>query len=328
MTVANARRSTTAVLVATLLAIATTAARAQDDVRFELSVMSFNINDLPAPLRSKSSSAMKIIGRDLARRAADGTAPDVVLLQEAFTKRSKKLIREAGYPHVVKGPGPRVIDEASRVIEYDSPTDREPGGPRRAYNRLTNSGLYILSRFPIELLEKEVYGNDCSGSDCLANKGIVYARIRIPGHRVPVDIATTHMDSNSKDASRKARFSAHVQQTGTLLNFLDRMRGGRTLILAGDLNIRDDRRYDHFVLQARALNAGTLCLGVGSGCAIDPDTPPQALTRDTNDYHFIFEGTDYRIEPVAMARSYGEKMGGKRLSDHAAFEVTYRLTPK
>jgi hypothetical protein len=136
------------------------------------------------------------------------------------------------------------------------------------------------------------------------------------------------MDSNSKDASRKARFSAHVQQTGTLLNFLDRMRGGRTLILAGDLNIRDDRRYDHFVLQARALNAGTLCLGVGSGCAIDPDTPPQALTRDTNDYHFIFEGTDYRIEPVAMARSYGEKMGGKRLSDHAAFEVTYRLTPK
>ena len=328
MTVAIVRRSTSAVLVATLLAIATTAAWAQDDRQFELSVMSFNVNDLPAPLRSKASSAMKIIGRDLARRAADGTAPDVVLLQEAFTKRSKKLIRKAGYPHVVKGPGPRIIDEASRAIDYDSPTDREPGGPRRAYNRLTNSGLYILSRFPIELVEKEVYGHDCSGSDCLANKGIVYARIRIPGQRVPVDIATTHMDSNSKDASRKARFSAHVQQTGALLNFLDRMRGGRALILAGDLNIRDDRRYDHFVLQARARNAGMTCVNAGSDCAIDPDTSPASLTRDTNDYHFVFEGTGYRIEPVAMARSYAEKMGGKRLSDHAAFEVTYRLTPE
>jgi endonuclease/exonuclease/phosphatase family metal-dependent hydrolase len=326
MTVMNALRPAALALAA--LVLACMPARAEDGVRFELRVLSFNINDLPSPLRSKASKAMKIIGRDLARRMADGTAPDVVLLQEAFTKRSKKLIREAGYPHVAKGPGLRAIDDDARVIEYDSPTDREPGGPRQAYNRLTNSGLYVLSRFPFELVEKEVYGNDCSGSDCLANKGIVYVRIRVPGFDVPVDIATTHMDSNTKDAARKVRFEAHVQQTGTLLNFLDRMRGGRALILAGDLNIRDDRRYNHFAHQADALNAGTVCLRAGAACVIDPETPPVSLTRDTNDYHFIFEGSGYRIEPIRMGRTYAEEMQGKRLSDHAAFEATYRLTPR
>lgn len=303
-------------------------ARAQDDVRFDLRIMSFNVNDLPWPLRTKASAAMKIIGRDLARRMAEGTAPDVVLLQEAFTRRSKKLIREAGYPYVTKGPGKRRITDEARAIHYDAPTDREPGGPRRAYNRLTNSGLYVLSRFPFELVEDEIYGNDCSGNDCLANKGIVYVRIRVPGRDRPVDIATTHMDSNTKDASRKQRFNAHVQQTGTLLNFLDRMRRGRALILAGDLNIRANRRYDHFTSQAGARNAGMLCLRTRNECAIDPDTVPAALTRDTNDYHFIFEGTGYQIAPVWMGRTYAEKMEGKRLSDHAAFEVTYRLTPK
>lgn len=328
MTATNARHLATIALVAMALAMTATAARPQVGERFELSVMSFNINDLPSPLRSKASAAMKIIGRDLARRVAEGTAPDVVLLQEAFTKRSRRLVREAGYPHVARGPSARAIADEARAIQYDAPTDREPGGPRRAYNRFANSGLYILSRFPFELVEKEVYGNDCSGSDCLANKGVLYARIRIPGHDMPVDIATTHMDSNTKDASRKNRFAAHVQQTGTLLNFLDRMRGGRALILAGDLNIRDDRRYNHFALQAQALNAGTLCLRAGSDCTVAPDTSPVSVTRDTNDYHFIFEGTGYRIEPIAVARTYADKMEGKRLSDHSAFEVTYRLTPQ
>ena len=58
------------------LLLATVAVDADDGVRFDLKVMSFNINDLPSPLRSKSSAAMKIIGRDLARRMAEGTAPE------------------------------------------------------------------------------------------------------------------------------------------------------------------------------------------------------------------------------------------------------------
>lgn len=315
--------------LAAVVAIVVTATmpQAQEKSPFELSIMSFNINDLPAPLRPQALAAMRFIGQDLARRRAEGTAPDVVFLQEAFTRRSKKLVHEAGYPYVVKGPSARALDPASREVSYLDPAERVQGGPQRRFSRLVNSGLYVLSRYPLEMVEKKVYGNDCSGTDCLANKGIVYARIRIPGRPTPIDIATTHMDSNTDDASPKSRFEAHRQQTGTLLNFLDRMRGDRALILAGDLNIRNERRYAHFTLQARATNAGMVCVRETS-CVVAPGTKPKHLVRDTNDYHFLFEGTGYRIEPIAMARTYADKVDGKRLSDHSAFEATYRLTPK
>ena len=98
------------VLCGVLIAPATAASGAE---KMTLRVLSYNVNDLPWPLRKKAKSQMKFIGRDLARRRAEGTAPDIVLLQEAFTNRSKKLVKKAGYPYV-KRARPAQVGRRSR----------------------------------------------------------------------------------------------------------------------------------------------------------------------------------------------------------------------
>src|SRR5690606_18415273 len=89
----------------------------------QLKVLSYNVQDLPVPFR-RPKIHFEAIGRRLAQRLADGTAPDVVLLQEAFTPNSMEIVRHANYPHIATGP--------------------------KSKKRIFNSGLMVLSRHPLE----------------------------------------------------------------------------------------------------------------------------------------------------------------------------------
>jgi hypothetical protein len=70
-----------------------------------LSVMVYNIKGLPESFRGNTHpDAFTIIGKNLAARRRAGTAPDIVLIQEAFTHRSREIAALSGYKHMIRGP--------------------------------------------------------------------------------------------------------------------------------------------------------------------------------------------------------------------------------
>lgn len=289
-----------------------------------LRVLSYNVNDLPWPLGKKRKKPMKHIGHDLARRLKEGTAPDIVLLQEAFTKNSKKLVKRAGYPYVAKGPGRRKDNGSAKQADGKITLKNESRGTRsRAY---VGSGLYVLSRYPIVDTKYELFGHYCTGGDCMANKAIILVRVQLPGMKTPIDIVTSHMDANSrKKSTAKGRLRAHRKQTAIIKGFLGQYNGTRTAIFAGDLNVKNDARYANFVKTLGVVNAGRLCVETPTRCKVGRNATPKSLWRSTNDQHFIIEGSDFRVFPIYMERNYDEKFRGKQLSDHLGFEAVYEV---
>ena len=295
--------------------------------KITLRVLTYNVNDLPWPLGKKRKKAMKHIGRDLARRLKEGTAPDIVLLQEAFTKKSKKLVKYAGYPYVAKGPGRRKDEGSAGQANGKITLKNESRGTKsKAY---VGSGLYVLSRYPIVDKKYELFGHYCTGGDCMANKAIILVRVQLPGMKTPLDIITSHMDANSrKKSTPKRRLRAHRKQTNIIKGFLDRYNGARTAIFAGDLNVKNDARYENFVSTLGVVSAGKMCVETPSRCTTGRNATVNSLWRSTNDQHFLIEGNDFRIVPVFMERNYDELLRGKNLSDHFGFEVVYEVTAK
>ena len=295
--------------------------------KMTLRVLSYNVNDLPWPLRKKSKRQLKYIGNELARRKAAGTAPDIVLLQEAFTDRSKALLKNANYPYVVKGPGRRKSKGSLSQAQGGQKIEMKAASRGTESKAYVGSGLYVLSEFPIIERKYELFGERCSGNDCFANKAILLARIQLPGFETPLDIITSHMDANKKnEASDKARLRAFKKQTRIVKSFLDAFIRPRAAIFAGDLNVRNISRYSFFTSTIDAVNAGQLCLQSPRRCKTGANATPDTLWKSTNDQHFVIEGAGFRIVPVFMERNYDERVKGKRLSDHLGFEAIYEVT--
>ena len=95
---------------------------------------------------------------------------------------SDQITRAAIIPQHVHGYDAIIISEAF----YNSARTTLQGGLSLEYPYITavvdngifndDGGVFIASRFPIDTSAQIVY-NDCNGSDCLAAKGVMYARI-------------------------------------------------------------------------------------------------------------------------------------------------------
>src|SRR6478736_4561758 len=83
----------------------------------ELSVMTYNVEGLPWPVRAGRGSKLKAIGRELAVLRERGLEPDVVLLQEGFSDEVDDLIELSGYPYVAKGPRKKQRDGSQLTRE-------------------------------------------------------------------------------------------------------------------------------------------------------------------------------------------------------------------
>ena len=93
----------------------TGSARADAPRPVTFSVMTYNVEGLPWPVRKGRGQALKAIGGELAAMRAAGRQPDVVLIQEGFRSEIWDLIDESGYPYVARGPNkgqrdPNVLD--------------------------------------------------------------------------------------------------------------------------------------------------------------------------------------------------------------------------
>lgn len=290
------------------------------DCAADLSVLSYNIRALPPPFdaRGDSSKTFDNIGERLAARKADGTAPDIILIQEGYSEDfAGRVRRRADYPYVVTQ-----IPEKDNFIT-------------RWMVEGNATGMEIYSKYPLRAIESEQFENS-DIVESLANKSIVSATIEKPDIPFPVQILTTHYQAEWKhDAIRQ-------NQVAQTRDFLSRINFGvNPAVFAGDFNFKPRRpSYAYFQsILPPFQDSGAFCLVNTDVCTIDVNrhgkTDINDVWRSTNDRHFyhVPEDKNISVTPVYLTRNFTEHAAGgyrenghENLSDHWGYEVKYRIS--
>jgi len=293
----------------------------------QLDVLTFNIEGLGWPARRGRGASLAQIGETLARLRREGRAPDVVLIQEMFSAAAVRAVQAMGYPNMVVGPSRTQGKRMAGTPAMTGPFRWKKG---ETGMHLVGSGLAILSRYPIVAHDAEPFGKHrCAGLDCLSNKGMVHARITIPGVPQPIDLFDTHL--NSQGASRvpaKRNGEAHRLQVGQLARFIDASaQAGAPAILGGDFNMRGStERFDRFRSTSRNFTlVHQYCEANRALCDVRMSWDGDAPWLDTEDLQLFHDGALVAVRPVRVEAMFDGADGLPQLSDHDGFRVTYRL---
>lgn len=289
------------------------------------SVLTYNLEGLPWPARSGRPPKLKEIGERISAMHEDGSAPDIILFQEMFSTAAKKAVAASGYAAIA--PGPR------RVSSPEDGPERRLSGKSKPLKgelglRVLGSGLSIASRYPIIDRDREAFGRRaCAGIDCLANKGIMMARIYLPGVPVPIDVFNSHM--NARRASRvpeERSLEAHGRQVQMASAFIaDTSDADNALIFGGDFNMRhSEERWEGFSEYHPLDLVHKFCIEEPDRCEVAMSWDGDAPWMDTQDLQFFADGRRVTVEPVRIEAMFD---GGDtpRLSDHDGVKVTYRI---
>ena len=297
---------------------------------FDLKVLIYNVEGLPWPARKDRGAKLDAIGDELARRRAAGDAPNIILLKEVFTRRAAAIATRSGYRNIVPGPAAndRRASPAPAVPASFKAGRRFLKGERSG--RLLGSGLQILSDFPVKAYYREPFSaNACAGYDCLANKGVMLARVWIPGLPAPVDLFTTHMNAQKASGVDLARaHAAHRYQTDESAGFLARARNpANPLIFGGDFNMRRaPDRLDHFTYRKPYNIVRHYCTVIVNDCDVRMSWNGDAPWLDTQDLQGFDDGAVVNVRPWRIEAVFDKPSSGGKLSDHDGYEVTYRLS--
>jgi hypothetical protein len=269
---------------------------------YDLVVLSYNVKSLPL---LRDAPRLRQIGRMLAERRRQGDAPDVVLLQEAFSGDAERIRARAGYRYQVVGTG----QVGGLLLENPS-------------------GLEILTDYPIVAQYGRSF-DDCASADCLVSKSVLGVTLAIPDLPVPVRVFTTHMQAHTpNDSVRK-------NQIDDIDVFLRRIGfGAEPAIFAGDVNFKPKHAsYRKFLREFSFFTeAGRFCLDDRTRCEIvlggDGRTNLFDVWATSHDRHYFYapQGSRVRIEPIRLMRNFTERFEGADLSDHWGYEVRYRLS--
>jgi endonuclease/exonuclease/phosphatase family metal-dependent hydrolase len=294
-----------------------------------LSVLTYNVHGLPWPFATDRPAAFRQIAARLAAMRAEGTAPQIVVMQEAFTDAAVRIGKEAGYPYIVQGPNAR-----QRDADADGATDAAFLAQAR-WNRgetegpLLDSGLVILSDYPILSARTVAYPRDaCAGYDCLANKGAVLARVAVPGLSSPVDIVTTHLNCRERTGVSIGRADeAYQRELATLTDFIARTHDpDLPMIVAGDFNV--GRAASRMTAVASAIDKLHARPALATMVSDHAALPADAFFswRKNKDLQLAVSSATARVSVQAIATPFGHDNGGM-LSDHVGYVVRYRIVP-
>jgi endonuclease/exonuclease/phosphatase family metal-dependent hydrolase len=302
--------------------------------RSGLSVMTYNVEGLPWPVRWNREVSVATIARNLAALRSIGRQPHVVALQEAFTDQAKRIGVQAGYRYVAVGPlredaGSPALTARDRSFERNASILK---GERSG--RLLDSGLMILSDYPILAVRSLPFpAYACAGFDCLANKGMMMALIRVPGYSEPVAIVDVHFNSRRSSGVAPARSDyAFMRQVDAMARFL-RVNAplNLPLIVAGDFNVgkASDRKL-YVQRQARTWGQGRpdTFNEMVQGFAGDlhrsrlPNTADVASLAHEKDLQFAVSGGQMSLHATAAAIPFSWEQAHETLSDHIGY-ITY-----
>jgi endonuclease/exonuclease/phosphatase family metal-dependent hydrolase len=307
-----------------------------------LSVMTYNVEGLPFPVRfGRAAAAHHIADRLRAMREA-GLQPHVVVLQEAFGDAQQAIGRVAGYRYVAVGP-----DSNATSTEPMSADDKAFAAQARFFKgersgKMLGSGLVILSDYKILSVRREVFpAYACAGFDCLANKGVMLAMVEVPGVDQPVAVVATHMNSKSSSHVPEPRHRyAFLRQVETVSHFLKANLAADTpYVLAGDTNIgKSAPRLAAFEAMIaglpRSTDAGVVrtalraCLsGTDEGCMISSPIEVRKSFKFNKDWEAFGPGAATSVALLGIDAPFGHDAKGRMLSDHIGYTAFYRLKP-
>ncbi|MEM7021924.1 MAG: endonuclease/exonuclease/phosphatase family protein [Pseudomonadota bacterium] len=154
---------------------------------------------------------------------------DLILLQGVQSEFHRKLLMtglEDEYPHQSNVLG------QDRLLKQDG-------------------GVVILSKWPIEKQRQTLFGDVCSGADCLTDAGVLYARINKQGR--PFHVLATRLQSGSDNQQTRE------DQIRILKNKLNELsvQADEPVLIGGTLNVDRfaDRRTGAFTQMLATLDA-------------------------------------------------------------------------
>jgi len=219
---------------------------------------------------------------------------DVLMLQEVFSDYHRKILLRglaAAYPY------------QSRILGRD-----------RGFAQ--DGGVLIVSKWPIELQFQKLFGELCAGKDCMADKGVLYARVNKQGRRV--HLFAMHLQSGDENAGVRSRQIAAVKQ------LVDAMAlpGDEPVLIGGDLNVDrfDNRRDGAFSAMTRRLDAVHPAPADGGEHAptFDPARNPLAGDGTAQYLDYVLHSRAH-LKPSSAFNQVRPIFAGERsLSDHFA----------
>jgi endonuclease/exonuclease/phosphatase family metal-dependent hydrolase len=178
-----------------------------------LKVLTYNIRQL---LHFQDNSAAFKIGQHIAKSDFD-----VVCLCELFDETSRQIVSR----------------ELQASGKFYAAVTR--AGCEKGWGLGEDSGLYLASRYRILSAEFEAY-KDYTGSDALANKGVLLVTLEVPTGTgtgmTTMSVALTHLQAFAAGAA------VRLKQLGQAIDLCRRDAArtcDKTYVLCGDLNVTD-----------------------------------------------------------------------------------------
>ena len=169
-----------------------------------------------------------------------------------------------------------------------------------------DGGVIIVSKWPIEAEDQRTFGDDCSGDDCLSDKGVGYARINKQGKIFHLfGTHTQAWPTAAGQATRKIQFQI-------IKNFINSKNISETepVLIAGDLNV-DKVNYPAEYQQMLSILQATHPTQTGYAYSFDSDTnrlasdgPKEYL--DYVLYSYVHQHPNASYNEVRMIRSLEE----------------------
>jgi exonuclease III len=273
----------------------------------QLKVLSYNIKALPYPL-GLANSKFELIGDVFAKRRALNNHPDIVLFQEAFSKSSIEIInKKAKYPYM-----------------YLPHT--------KTGKKVMNSGLAILSEFPLANPVFTRFQKYCGGPDCGSDKGFFYSDLYIASLGKRIKLVNTHLNATNRkfgdvaEVMSKWARKKQIRMSGHIIRDLN--EEDPAIIMMGDYNVETTvkEEFDFLILKMRTTHTATYCTAPLSGCALVNSTIFDEVLGDNVDHHFFRPSTELNIKPLNIQRNFRASLGGASLSDHDGYEVQYEIS--
>ena len=199
----------------------------------------------------------------------------------------------------------------------------------RGIPMIVGSGLRVVSKYPI--LNQDVhYFHHCSGLQCFASKGVVYAKINKLGQVYHIFVSHTQSGDNSK--SKQARLD-QVQEIKTFIDSKN-IPNNEPVIVAGDLNIDKFNKPDEYATMQTTLNTQVPSM---SGWKYSFDSQHNHWAKGSSEYIDYILPLNEHLQPlksfnhVTPLRSTNDDLWGLwDLSDHYAVTGTfeYAVNPK
>lgn len=301
--------------VALMLILASASFAARAHASTDVSVLTFNLYQLPWIADTNTSGKQQRAGYAAALiRSQDA---DVVVLQEAFSAEAEtmrtSLLTE--YPHQT----PLLGQSCSASFGWTAVS-----GNCSNSIFVVNGGVTILSKHPITAKYQHVFNaSQMWTADYNSNKGVALVRITTAGG--PLWVAGTHLQADTTASARPQAHQVRMNQLGEIDTLVSARTGSDPVVLAGDLNVeyyagasRLDGAGRNEIQQAQVRSGFTVGNPSAYGYTYDGVTNPlvaaqgYATYRDTLDYIGVRTGGSATLGPLSMV-TFG---AGAVASDH------------